>query len=82
MHVAIWYRSGVHVEGRVLFYDSRFLRVMISGKTHPSDFWYRNGVWSSDCGDPVQVDLPVVSEIGEVSAARAGLANAALLRMG
>ena len=82
MHVAIWYRSGVQVEGRVLFYDSRFLRVMISGKTHPSDFWYRNGVWSSDWEKPVQVDLPVVSGMGEVPAARAGLADAAPLRMG
>jgi hypothetical protein len=66
MHVAICYHSGFHFEARVLFYGSRFLRVVISGQTRPLDFWYRNGVWSSDCGDSVQVDLPFVSGMGEV----------------
>ena len=62
MRVAICYGSGVRVEGKVLFYGSELLRVVIDGKTRPTDFRYRNGLWSSDCGDPVQVGPPIVSE--------------------
>ena len=68
MRVAICYHSGVHFEARVLFYGSRFLRVAISGQSRPLDFWYQNGLWSSACGDPVEVALPFVVGMGEVLA--------------
>ena len=64
MHIKISYLPGFTVEGDVLFYGSRFLRVTIPGRSDVADFRFWDGEWYSETGNPVELDPAFSGRLG------------------